>query len=136
MKNNRILKYNRDVKINVATVVIAAVFIYSLISLFRMINKDPITIYKVSKSNINNNISLNGLVVREEKIINSNRNGYVCYYVRDGQKIKKGATLCTIDGSGKMKDYIEEGAQSEEILTASDYNNIRTIISLYINLKS
>lgn len=131
MKNNRILKYNRDVKINVATVVIAAVFIYSLISLFRMINKDPITIYKVSKSNINNNISLNGLVVREEKIINSNKNGYVCYYVRDGQKIKKGATLCTIDGSGKMKDYIEEGAQSEEILTASDYNNIRTTISLY-----
>lgn len=131
MKNNRILKYNRDVKINVATVVIAAVFIYSLISLFIMINKDPITIYKVSKSNINNNISLNGLVVREEKIINSNKNGYVCYYVRDGQKIKKGATLCTIDGSGKMKDYIEEGAQSEEILTASDYNNIRTTISLY-----
>ena len=57
MKNNKkLIKFNRDIKINAATCVIAAILLYVIICIVRYMGKEPITTYKVNKSNINNNI--------------------------------------------------------------------------------
>ncbi|MDE6024421.1 MAG: hypothetical protein K2G45_03105 [Lachnospiraceae bacterium] len=130
-RDNKIVIFNRDIKINVATVLILAVLIYVLISLFIASRKDPITTYKVNKSSINNNIQLEGLAIRDEQIITSDKSGYICYYIRDGEKVKKNSTVCTIDETGQVYDTVIDSENMENILKTEDYEDIRSLISLY-----
>lgn len=130
-KNKKLVKFNRDIKINAATCVIAAILLYIIISVVRYMGKEPITTYKVNKSNVNNNIILNGLIIRDEEIISSTKSGYICYYIRDGEKIEKNSTVCTVDESGNVYNSISSSEDYDNLLTTDDYKEIRSIISLY-----
>ncbi|MCM1272144.1 MAG: hypothetical protein NC225_04970 [Clostridium sp.] len=130
-RDNKIVVFNRDIKINVATVLIFAILIYVLISVFVASRKDPITTYKVNKSSIDNNIQLEGLAIRDEQIIMSDKTGYICYYIRDGEKVKNNSTVCTIDETGQVYDTINNTETMENILKTEDYEDIRSLISLY-----
>ena len=130
-KSNNVLKFNKDIKINAATCVIAAVLLYSVICIIIASRKDPITTYKVNKSDISDNIILNGLIVRDEQIINTTKSGYVCYYIRDGEKIMKNCTVCTIDETGQLYNQLSDFDNYNSVLKAEDYEEIRSNISLY-----
>ena len=130
-KNKKLIKFNRDIKINAATCVIAAVLLYVLICVVNYMRKDPITTYKVNKSNVNNNIILSGLVVRDEEVLSASKSGYICYYIRDGEKIEKNSTVCTVDESGQVYNVIADSEEYDDLLTEDDYNEIRSLISLY-----
>ena len=127
----KVVRMNRDIKINAATCIIAAVLLYVVICVLIASRKEPITIYKVNKSNVSNNIVLNGIAIREEKIINTNKSGYICYYIRDGEKIKKNSTVCTVDETGQLYNIISDSEEYDNLLTAEDYQDIRSLISLY-----
>ena len=127
----KIIKFNKDVKINVATVIVAAVILYVLIWVFISSRKDPITIYKVNKSNVSNNIILEGIALRQEEILTSGKSGYICYCIRDGEKVKNYSPVCTIDETGQTYDVINDSTNFEDLLTKEDYSEIRSSISLY-----
>ena len=131
MSKNNVVKFNRDIKFNTATCIIAVILIYVIICVFRATSKDPITVYKVNKSDVSNNIELTGLAVRDERIINSIQSGYICYYVRDGEKAKRYSTICTVDKSGEIYNLINESSDYDDLFTDENYSDIRSIISLY-----
>lgn len=131
MRDRRVIKLKRDININVATIIVLAVVLYVLISLFRASRKEPIATYKVNKSNVSNNIMVEGISVRDEKILYTNNSGYVCYYIRDGEKIKNGATVCTVDQTGRLQELIINNEDYNDMLSDEDYNDIRSVISLY-----
>ena len=122
---------NRTIKVNVAVITIAVVFLYVAIELIISIRKKPVTVYQVSKSDINNNIMLEGLAIRDELIVTTPKSGYTCFFIRDGEKVRKNATLCTIDSTGKIYTALEDTANFDELLTKDDYQDIRSVISLY-----
>ena len=131
MSNRKVVRINREIKVNAATCFIAAILLYVLICGVMAAKKEPITIYKVNKSNVSNNIYLDGIAVREEKVLSTSKSGYLCYYIRDGEKIKNGATVCTVDETGQVYDVMSDSEQYEELLTSSDYQTVRSAISLY-----
>lgn len=130
-KNRKLIKFNRDIKINAATCVIAAILLYVIICVVNYMRKDPITTYKVNKSNVNNNIILSGLAVRDEEVLSASKSGYICYYIRDGEKIEKNSTVCTVDESGQVYNVIADSEEYDDLLTKDDYDEIRSLISLY-----
>ncbi|MBQ9935942.1 MAG: hypothetical protein IJO70_08845 [Lachnospiraceae bacterium] len=130
-KNNKIVKMNKSIKFNAATFVVAAILLYVIICIIRAAAKEPISIYRVSKSNVNNNISLNAIAVRDEQLIQTPNAGYVCYYIRDGEKIMKGSTVCTVDETGNLVNTVSDKEEFEALLTKDDYQDIRELISLY-----
>jgi len=129
--NKKVVKLNKSIRINAATCVVAAILLYVIICIIRMAAKEPISIYRVSKSNVNNNITLNAIAVRDEQLLKTPQAGYVCYYIRDGEKIKKNSTICTIDETGELFNVISESENYDNLLTSDDYNDIRALISLY-----
>jgi len=129
--NKKVVKLNKSIRINAATCVVAAILLYVIICIIRMAAKEPISIYRVSKSNVNNNITLNAIAVRDEQLLKTPQAGYVCYYIRDGEKIKKGATVCTVDETGSLINTVSDKEEFEALLTKDDYQDIRELISLY-----
>ncbi|MGN0436508.1 MAG: HlyD family efflux transporter periplasmic adaptor subunit [Wujia sp.] len=130
-KSNNIIKFNRDIKINAATCLIAAILLYVVISIIIASKKEPITTYKVNKTNINNDIILTGLIIRDEEVLSTSKSGYICYYIRDGEKVKKDSAVCTIDETGKIHEAVNNTELYDELLTEQDYKDIRSLISLY-----
>lgn len=130
-QNKKVISIKKDIKFNVATIMIAVILVYVIICIFISANKNPITTYKVNKSSVNNNITLEGLAIRDEQILNATKSGYICYYIRDGEKIKNHATVCTIDEKGQIYNTIDDTESYENLLTADDFNDIRSLISLY-----
>ncbi len=130
-RNNKVVKLNKSIKINAATCVIAAILLYVIICIIQVVTKEPITIYRVNKSNVSNNIILEGIAVRDEQIIKTTKSGYICYYIRDGEKIKKNSTVCTVDETGQVYDTISDSEAYNNLFTKDDYNDVREIISLY-----
>lgn len=127
----KVVKFNRDIKVNAATCLIAAILLYVIICVIIAARKEPITTYKVNKSNISNNITLEGLAIRDEEVINTTKSGYICYYIRDGEKIQKNSTVCSVDESGQIYNVISDVEEYDDLLSKDDYDAIRSLISLY-----
>lgn len=130
-KQQHIIQMNKDIRANAATIIIAAVLLYVAIRLFMSLGKDSVTIYQVSKGDISNNITLHGLAIREEVVVNSSSSGYICYYIADGEKVKKNSPVCTIDETGEIYNSVNDSDSYENLLTPEDYSNIRSLISSY-----
>ena len=77
-QNKKVISIKKDIKFNVATIMIAVILVYVIICIFISANKNPITTYKVNKSSVNNNITLEGLAIRDEQILNATKSGYIC----------------------------------------------------------
>lgn len=86
---NRIIQLNKEIRANAATIVIAAVLLYVVISVVSSLSKESVTIYQVSKGDVSNDITLQGLAIRDEVIVNTQKSGYLCYYITDGEKVKR-----------------------------------------------
>ncbi len=132
-QQKKLIGFKKNIHFNAAILVVSMIFLYAMIMVILAVNKKTVTIYQVSTSNINNNIIVDGLAIREEQILFTPKSGYTCYYVRDGAKVKKGSTICTIDSSGKLYQTLEDSQNYDELLTPEDYQDIRAMIT---NFKS
>lgn len=129
---NHIIQLNKEIRANAATIVIAAVLLYVVISVITSLSKESVTIYQVSKGDVSNDISLQGLAIRDEVIVNTQSAGYICYYITDGEKVKKNSTVCTVDETGDIYNTDNHSDDNyNSLLTSNDYANIRSLISSY-----
>ena len=108
----RIIQLNKEIRANAATIVIAAVLLYVVISVFTSLGKKTVPIYQVCKGDVSNNFTLQGLAIRDEVIVNTSASGYICYYISDGEKVKKNSTVCTIDQTGEIYNTPQENNDS------------------------
>ena len=125
-KNNKnIIRLSRTARLNSAFIIFGIILVYVVASVIKSFSKDPITTYKVTSSNINNNISATGIALRNESEVTSGKSGYLIYFVRDGDKVKKNSPICTIDETGNIINAIKQAGESEEgnaLLNKSDVN--------------
>ncbi len=134
-KNNKnIIRLSRTARLNSAFIIFGIILVYVVASVIKSFSKDPITTYKVTSSNINNNISATGIALRNESEVTSGKSGYLIYFVRDGDKVKKNSPICTIDETGNVINAIKQAGESEEgnaLFTQADYTRIRNSIDSY-----
>lgn len=104
--------------INLGTVVFLVIIIYLTAYVIRYLGKEKLAIYEVSESNMSENISGTGMILREETLITTEEKGYVNYYVKDGSRVRKDGSVYTLDTTGKLQSYLNE--LLEEKNTVSD----------------
>ena len=133
-KNSNVIKLSRAARLNSAFIIFGIILVYVVASIIKSVSKEPITTYKVSSSNINNNITCEGIALRNENEVTTSKSGYLIYFVRDGDKIKKNAPICTVDETGNVINSIKAAGESDngnELFTHADYISIRDSIDNY-----
>lgn len=133
-KISNVIRLSRAARLNSTLIIFAIIFIYVIASIIKSLSRDPITTYKVGSSNINNNINCTGIALRNENEVTSSKSGYLIYFVRDGDKVKKSTPVCTVDETGNVIAAIKSAGESDDgnaLFTASDYNHIRNTIDVY-----
>ena len=133
-KNSNVIRLSRAARLNSAFIIFGIILVYVVASVFKSFSKEPITTYKVTSSNINNNIVVKGIALRNENEVTCSKSGYLIYFVRDEDKVKKNSPVCTVDETGNIINAIKAAGENDEgnkLFTHADYTNIRNAIDNY-----
>lgn len=132
-RNKKVVKFYNVPSINIGVIVFGLIFIFLVVQIVRSVNQVHISIYEVQRSYMDTNISGTAIALREESIITTGQLGYVNYYIRNGEKVGKNATVYTIDSTGSLNDLIAEASNNNAALNSAGYSEIRSSISSFQN---
>ncbi len=114
------------------TLLFTLVFIYILIRVVAYVNDSDPIVFTVEQSTYDTDFTATGLAVRKETIVTAASTGTPCYYIRDGEKVSKGANIYAIDSTGSMQAVMNNMQENgESLLTSDDYKNITKQIKMF-----
>ena len=77
-------KYN--FQLNIGFIVFSIIFVYLTITIVVNLMKENNSVCRVEKGQIVNSDSFRGICLRDEQVVNAAGNGYINYYVGEGDK--------------------------------------------------
>lgn len=114
-----------------STIMFALVFIYILIQVIIFVdNEDPIT-FTVEKSTYDTDFTAVGIAIRDETVINASSPGTAYYYVRDGEKVSKGANIYSIGSSATGQSGDAAFSDTDDLFAGIDYTEFLKQIKMF-----
>lgn len=123
-------KYKRPFRPNIGVLVFLIIFIYIIINLMIYYSKDHLSIYEVVEGKNSDDNICSGIAIREEKVIKTNKAGYVNYYLKEGERVAKNAVIYTLDESGTIYDQLKT-SETESKLSSNDIIKVRNEINSF-----
>ena len=123
-KNKNVVKYRKPMNFNIGVIIFVIIFIYLVFNVFSYLTETHISVYEVEQGTIAVNNVYNGLILRDEKIINSDYSGAVNYYVKEGSKVAYGDLVCSVDENGDVSNMINEASQDGSTIDSENLAEI------------
>ena len=103
--------------VNIVSFVFGAIFVYAVISMIMYFSVHRITSYEVTTGHLAQNEFYTGLVLREESIVTADTAGFVHYIAGDGEKVKLGGAVLSIDRNedSESRETAGDGYTDEEL---------------------
>lgn len=130
-EKKKIVKYRKPVHLNIGVVVFGIIFIYLIFNVFSYFTTEHVSVYEIGQGTIAENNTYNGLILREEKVVSSDYNGDVDYYLRDGAKAGVTTLVCSVDENGDVAGKLEQTAEDGAELSSEDYVQLGETISKF-----
>lgn len=127
--SKKVEKFKKKSNINLGTLIFAFLIIYLGVGLIYTIKKNKIDIYEVQVESLSGNVTLTGVIVRDEKVVTSAEPGYINYYVQDKKRIHKNETVYSIDANKTVFEALD--SQNTVSLTSTDREEIKRAISTF-----
>ena len=118
-----IISYRRPFRINVGLLAFLVILVYVLISLFTYLTSKRTEVYEVRTGVLTDNLVYQGIVLRQESVVNSDYTGTVNYYNKEGERIHVGELAFSVDEAGKLTDHIS--SENEEFFSQEDMQRFR-----------
>ena len=129
--SGKIRQYKKPLNINLGMIFFGVILVYIIICVFMYFTTKHVAGYQVKTGSLYVENIYTGLALRDEVIINSSYDGYLNYYVREGERIGAGKMVCTVDEGGRPQDIIEEQSMGENSLEEADLEEVRKDIMDY-----
>lgn len=132
-ENKKVIKFHNLPAINIGVIIFCLIFVFLGVQIFRSMKQEHISVYEVQKSYIDTNIAGSAIALRQEVLVPADASGYVNYYIRNGQRVAKNATVYTLDTTGTLSDLIAETSGDGTTLNHAGYSEIQSSISAFQN---
>lgn len=105
----------------------AFIFVYIVASVIIYMRKEDVHIYEVSEGSLTDTVfaDYQALILRNEKVVTADADGYINYYIRDGRKVGKGDLVYTIDETGRMLELFDQNT-GESSLPSEDLREFKS----------
>lgn len=123
---SKIKKYRKPLNINLGMVIFGFIFVYIIICVFMSFTDKRISGYVVAEGSLSSNKVYEGIILREEVVVNSDKAGYVYYYPREGERVGAGNIVYSIDETGQLSDMMTSAELSGETLDEESLNQLKT----------
>ncbi len=130
-KNKKVVKFHRTSHFNIGVLVFLIIFVYMIYNICQYFTAKQVAVYEVTQGTITQNNTFTGVVLREEKVFQTEKSGYINYYSKDGAKVSVSSYVYSIDETGDFYKEItsqndgqlfkEKGSYDELEKTAANY---------------
>lgn len=128
--NRKVVKYRKPFTINIGVILFVIVFIYIFIQVVIYFNTEHMSIYEVTEQEISDDNTYRGLILRSEKVYQTEKAGSVNYYVSEGSRVAKDDVIYSIDETGKIYDLLMNN-ETKYSLSDDDVKEVRDVIQTY-----
>ncbi len=127
-KVENIKKYKKSM--NIGIVIFLFILIYLGILVVNYFTKSHLEIYEVKSETLAQNNIVNGLILREETVINASHSGYLNYYFPDNSRTTNNAVLFSIDETKTYYDMLTNTTIKDGI-SEYDASYINKLVNSY-----
>lgn len=126
-KTTDLRKYKRKWHLNIGLMIFGAIFIYLIITVLLYLTNPKVSIYEVREGSILRDTAYTGFIIRDEKVINSKKSGYINYLTPESSKVgAKTKVYALSDKKLSFKDNKEDtatlSAEEQAILLVKTQN--------------
>ena len=126
---SNIVKYKKKHQIHFIAIVFSLILVYLISQLYRWSSREYIRIFTVQTSQTLESVhQYRGVITRGETVYQTEENGYINYFVREGQKAGVGATVYTTDETGEFSRKLAETFSDGTALSDSTLINLKNIL--------
>ncbi|MBR6095042.1 MAG: hypothetical protein IKP92_08495 [Lachnospiraceae bacterium] len=118
-------KYHKPLNFNIGMVIFVVIGAYILYCLVAYLRSNPVAGYEVKIGSLTSPATYEGLIIRNEEVINSPNAGYVNYYAREGEKMACGDLVYSVDGSGELAELLKSAGDGANSMSDEDFHQIR-----------
>lgn len=131
-EKNNIVKFHKQIHINIASIIFFIIFIYILFHVFTYLTTENITIYEVSQGTITSQDNYLALAIRQEQVFTADRDGSIYYFAPNKSRVGAKSMIYAIDKSG---DIVASLKNSDDTIDSSDLDltSLEKDIQTYIN---
>ena len=127
-KVENIKKYRRGM--NIGIVIFLFILIYLGILIVNYFSKSHLEIYEVKTETLSQDNIVNGLILREELVINASHSGYLNYYFPDNARATNNSVLFSIDETKTYYDMLTN-ATIKDGISEYDAAYVNRLIDTY-----
>lgn len=107
--------------------VFAGILIYLLVQVIHFADNDDIALFEVkTKETMNTNRQYTGMITREEYVYTAEQDGYINFYITNGQKAASSSTVYTIDETGDYSQLLIAASNDGADLTRESLLEIKS----------
>ena len=129
-KNNKVVSMKR--RPNLLACILLLLFSAYIIFLFiQSITKSRVSIYEVTQTQIADDETITGIILRDETLVKTDKAGYINYYVGEGARVGCSTTIYSVDKTGKFADEFNSIDSGQIELSEEDTREIRSDIANY-----
>ncbi|MDE7325341.1 MAG: hypothetical protein K2N63_03535 [Lachnospiraceae bacterium] len=125
----KVIKFKKRKNINIGTLIFLFIAVYIVLFVFYSARKTPMAIYEVPEENLYKDMTVTGVITREEKLYYTPEAGYVNYYFRSGSRVSKNASVYSLDANRSVYDML--GGTGEVSMTEEDIAEVKRMISSF-----
>ena len=118
-KKTNIVKFHKQIHINIAAVIFFIIFIYILFHVFTYLTTENITIYEVKQGTITSQDNYVALAIRQEQLYSSEQEGDIYYFASNKSRVGARSLVYAIDKDGGIISTLKN---TEETANATDVN--------------
>lgn len=110
--------------------IFAGILVYLFVQMVHFADNDDIALFEVkTKETMNTNRQYTGMITREEYVYTTEHEGYINYYITNGQKGASGATVYTIDETGDYSQLLIAASNDGTDLTKESLLEIKNALT-------
>lgn len=106
--HDNVVQFRKPIIINIGVVIFILLFCYILVCVWIYFTTPQIVAHEVQMGTLTSSMRYKGFIVREETIVTSEYDGFIYYFVREGERVGVKNMVCTIDGMGSLTGYLED----------------------------
>ncbi|MCR4587188.1 MAG: hypothetical protein K5682_02160 [Lachnospiraceae bacterium] len=119
-------RYKRRNYINIGLIIFAVIFVYIIICVILYFRSNPLSGYEVRVGSLSVNNVYRGIALRNESVVTADDNGYINYFVSEGQRVAVGNLIYAVDETGSLRSSLEATVgNSGSSLTDDDLKELR-----------
>ena len=127
----KIHKYKKPFQINIGLIIFGVIFVYILVMAVMYGTSKHIVGYEVKTGQLTESNFYTGLAIREEKVVLSNQNGYISYFVPESTRVGVGDIVCAIDQGDELENILKENMDGSSNLETNKLFELKEKIQFF-----